>query len=116
MSNAVKTKAIVTLDGWDCDVNTSEFYRHNRRQRVMRLTLADTENNRAKGMTFPGEPFATASLCIPGFPFHQNETAIKNYSENKGILETLLDAGVIEKTDQQALVNLMPVPVVRILI
>lgn len=116
MADIVKAKTIVTFGGWDCDVNTSEFYRHNRRQRVIQLTLADTENNRSKGMTFPGEPFATASLCVAGFPFHPNETAIKNYSENKGILEALLNVGVIEKTEQQALVNLMPVPLVRILI
>ena len=39
------------------------------------------------------EPWATATVQIGGLG--ENEVAIKNYSENKGILEALVGLGVI---------------------
>ena len=40
------------------------------------------------------EPWATATVQIGGL--NENEVAIKNYSENEGILEALVDLGVID--------------------
>lgn len=43
---------------------------------------------------FDGMPVATASLWI-GNLFH-DEIAIKDYSENEGMVEALLEAGIIQ--------------------
>lgn len=45
-----------------------------------------------------GMPFMTASVAIDHelVQLEDDEVIIKNYSENEGILEALVDAGVIE--------------------
>ena len=42
------------------------------------------------------EPYCTASVCIPG-ALEDNEIAIKNYSENSGILEILTENGIVNE-------------------
>lgn len=41
-----------------------------------------------------GEPFATATSWVPGL--EKDEVAVKNYSENAGVLEALIDGEVVE--------------------
>lgn len=42
------------------------------------------------------EPYCMASVCIPG-ALSNNEIAIKNYSENAGILDILIENGVVNE-------------------
>lgn len=42
------------------------------------------------------ECFMTASICVP-CALEDNEIAIKNYSENEGILDILIEQGVINE-------------------
>ena len=44
-----------------------------------------------------GFPFMTASVALTNVELESDDVAIKNYSENEGILETLIEAGVISK-------------------
>lgn len=44
--------------------------------------------------------WARCTIC-PDFPMEPGEVAIKNYSENEGLYESLLDAGVIEKAHRE---------------
>ena len=44
---------------------------------------------------FPGEPIATATVCLPKLPLQPGEVLIKNYSENAGIHKALMDQGVV---------------------
>jgi hypothetical protein len=41
-----------------------------------------------------GQSYAVASVAIDQ-PLRPDEVAIKNYSENEGILESLLEAGIV---------------------
>lgn len=43
-----------------------------------------------------GFPFATATLCVEDELLKPDEVAIKDYSENVGILESLIDAEIID--------------------
>ena len=44
-----------------------------------------------------GFPYATASICVSDSLLKEDEIAIKDYSENAGILDSLINAGVIEE-------------------
>lgn len=44
-----------------------------------------------------GFPFATASLCVSDYLLKEDEVAIKDYSENVGILDSLINARIIEE-------------------
>lgn len=43
-----------------------------------------------------GEPITTATVNLPGENLGDNETFIKNYAENEGVLESLIAAGIVE--------------------
>jgi len=58
-----------------------------------------------------GEPFATATVNLPEINLAQNEIAIKNYSENEGILQVLIDAGVIGKPKYEIQSGFVSIPV-----
>ena len=45
-----------------------------------------------------GEPYATATINIPRIKLEKNEIIIKNYSENEGILDALVEANIVEDT------------------
>lgn len=46
-----------------------------------------------------GYPFMTASVNIPELCLEEHEMAIKDYSENEGIMDHLIDMGVIGKPE-----------------
>jgi hypothetical protein len=43
-----------------------------------------------------GCPYATASVCVEDNLLKEGEVAIKNYSENAGILESLIESGIVD--------------------
>lgn len=53
---------------------------------VIRLVDAET-----------GEPLCYASVNVPDYPLKEGEVTIKNWSENRGVLEALIEAGVVEE-------------------
>ena len=45
-------------------------------------------------------PYACATVNVPAADLKDDEVLIKNWSENRGVLEALLKAGVVEDTGQ----------------
>jgi hypothetical protein len=67
-------------------------------------------------ITSDGIPVAMATSCLIDYPFSPNQTCIKNYSENQGILEALITAGIIEKTGIHVQRGHVQFPIVRVLL
>lgn len=86
---------VINFVGYDCNVVQNKFQANN--SICLSLVAADTKANRDKD-TFPGEPIARASVFVDGVGVADNQSLIKDYSENKGILKTLVDAGIVEET------------------
>ena len=47
------------------------------------------------GRIYNGEPIAVATVNIPEITLSPKEVIIKNYSENEGVLDALVKAGII---------------------
>ena len=45
-------------------------------------------------------PMATASVCVEGLTQAKDTIFIKSWSENQGMLEALVEAGIVENTDR----------------
>lgn len=45
-----------------------------------------------------GEPYCTATVNVPEEPLGPGEVIIKSYSENEGLLERMVEGGVVEPT------------------
>jgi hypothetical protein len=58
-----------------------------------------------------GEDYATLSVNVAGVPLKDDEFVAKTYSENEGLLEGLLAAGVVERTGRWAEIG----PICRLL-
>ena len=76
MSKSVKFR------NWEADVYV-ERYKNNGR---IAIELIDPDD---------GEIIAVATINIPQVDLQKNEVIIKNYSENEGMYQALLKAGVI---------------------
>jgi hypothetical protein len=70
------------------------------------IKLIDTED---------GCPFATATVSVDD-QLLEDEVAIKNYSENEGILDSLINAGIIEKPHEFINSGFVTIPVCKLLI
>ena len=73
---------------YKCKVSYSKYISNQR----ISITLVDYDDD---------YPIAVATVNIPEENLDYNEVAIKNWSENEGILQTLIDAGIINKPHRQ---------------
>lgn len=70
------------------------------------IQLLDAEDN---------SPIATASINLPEVKLEKDEVIIKDYSENEGILQVLLDAGILEKTGKSVNVGFVNVKICKLI-
>ena len=63
-------------------------------------------------VTQDGEPWCDATMNTPGL--NHDEMAIKNYSENIGVLSALYDAGYIEKPHREVSTGYVQMGVTRL--
>lgn len=103
----------VAFLGIDCEVEKITYPAN--KQTALQLYAADTSNNHDKGLQ-PGEPVMTATSCLVDYPFEEGETAIKNYSENEGILDVLVNANIVSLTGKFAYSGYCEFPVVKLLV
>ena len=68
------------------------------------ITLIDEE----------GYPYMTPSVHVQGLG--PDEIAIKDYSENEGILDVLVQAGIVSKPHRQVQSGYVTIPVCKLLI
>lgn len=61
-----------------------------------------------------GEPLATASVNVPEIALDEDEIALKDYAENAGLFDDLVQAGIVEPTGRLVPVGYVTVPVVKI--
>lgn len=79
----------VKFKEWDCILETG-FYGNGR----LALSLIDEHN---------GEPVATCTVNLPDEPIMNDHVFIKEYSENKGMIDALTKSGIIEVEAQEEL-------------
>ncbi len=90
----------------------------NFRQWTCELAFGRYENNRVsiRLISIEGEPVARATVNVPCCPLARDEVLIKSYAENEGMLEALIDAGLVEPTGVICKVGRAEAPVCRLLI
>lgn len=74
----------VKFNGVECDVVFGEYYNG-------RTSIRLTEN---------GSPYATATINDPDTWIEKGQVLIKNYSENEGMADALVEAGIVEKEEE----------------
>lgn len=83
-------------DNYATEYEKNSYTTINHKGHLLDLEFEKYENGRtAISLSFNGEPYMTASVNLPEYELAENEVFIKNYSENEGILMTLILAGII---------------------
>lgn len=92
----MNTQTVFRYRDWDC-VPVFNSYSAGGMPSIS-LVGADTKHNVSVGVE-PGEPIAMATVNIPEIAamLGSNQTLIKNYSENQGMIDALVNAGVVEE-------------------
>ncbi len=91
---------MLKFSGYDCDVRVDFFQVSG--QKCISLSAANTTNNLSKDC-FHGEPIAKASIFLEGQAINDNQTFIKDYSENKGMLAALVNGGIVKIVPEQTI-------------
>jgi hypothetical protein len=94
---------IVHFAGHDCTVQVERYVSNGHTA----LFLYDAKN---------GEPVATATVNLRDFSLQPNQVFIKDYSENKGMLAALQNAGIIEVQGCYVPTEIGMLPVCKLLI
>jgi hypothetical protein len=63
-----------------------------------------------------GMPYATATVCVEDALLKEDEVAIKNYSENAGILEALIDGEIVDHPHAFIQSDYVKIPVCKLLL
>jgi len=87
----------VRFKDWDCELRWG-FYGNGRRA----LELYDNG------------PIAKATVNIPEVELAEDEVCIKDWSENEGMLDALVEAGIVEDTGRRVEAGFVTAPVARI--
>jgi len=103
MEKAANAGLFVTFLGYNCRIRFSQ-YTNNNRTAIM-LEIADT-----------GEPMATATVNIPEYRLGPGEVIIKDYSENEGMLNALVEAKIVADTGKRMPTGFVECPVCRLLV
>lgn len=101
----------VTFSDIDCEVVKCQYAEND--QVALELVAIDSPGNREKGID-QGECVAMATSCLPGFPFREGQTVIKDYMENSGMLAALVGCGAVEMTGELAFSGHACYPVVDV--
>lgn len=91
----------VKFRNWECDVLMAQYA--NGRPAIQLMDAND------------GDPIATATLNLPPEECPPGCAYIKTYSENEGMLESLMDAGIVSAPIGWVKTGWVRIPLVRIL-
>jgi hypothetical protein len=61
-----------------------------------------------------GEPYTKININIPEMPLDDDEIVVKNYGENKGILEQLIAQGIVTDTGKRVQTGYVKSPVCKL--
>lgn len=101
---------IVNFLGCDCEVVK---HKYNNGRTALELVIAKDDEERD---LFKGEPMTMATVNIPMANLEADEVVIKDYSENEGVLEALVKAGVVKDTGKIIATGFVTCPVCKLLI
>ena len=62
-----------------------------------------------------GMPYATATLCVEDNLLKEGEVAIKDYSENEGILNSLIEANIVEPPHAVIQTSFVKIPICKLI-
>ena len=86
---------------WDCVIHKAQY--QNKR---IALELLDSESD---------ESIAIATVNLPDIPLAHDEVFIKDYSEDEGMLQVLVDASIVEETNEVVSSGFVTIPRCKIL-
>mgnify|MGYP003108752120 CR=1 FL=1 len=82
----------VKFKDWDCKVELGQYANGRTAITLVSSRIHDEDPDM---MVLEGEPIATATINVPKADISDNEVIIKDWSENKGILECLMKAFIV---------------------
>ena len=89
----------VIFDEWDCYIEFGEY--PNGRTAIELINKED------------GDSVLVASVNLPDEILNSGEIAIKNYSENTGVMELLINTGVISQPIRYVNTGMVRIPICK---
>lgn len=81
----------VTFCGYKCNIKVERYMDGSPAIKLVASEFVEED------AVFPGTPVATATVCLDNWLLSDGEVLIKAYSENTGMVEALVEGGLIQK-------------------
>lgn len=103
----------VNFKHWVC---RAQFERYASADQIaITLLLDDNDPSVMAGDEIPGDDVAVATICAPEVTLRAGRVLIKDYSENSGMVDALVAAGVVESdVESHYVTGFCSVPVMRL--
>ena len=103
----------VIFKEWFCNVEFHEYVNHR-----TALVLTNATDMKEDDMTWPpgSQQIAVASVNLPNVLLDSDEIAIKDYNENEGMLECLIDNKVVTEPIRFIQQGYVSIPICKLLI
>jgi len=105
---------IVQFKQWNCQLKFEKYANNNR----VCISLFNADPMIEDDIEWPAGtvPIATATVNISDVTLVEDEVIIKDYSENKGMLNVLVEAGIVSKPDRYIKSGFVECPVCKLLV
>lgn len=95
----------VKFKQWNCKVVFGKYHNGNT---TIQLVADEFDE-------FPGEPIATASVNLEDGVVGEGKVAIKDYSENEGMLDVMIEAGIVSTPVRLEMRGFVTIPICKLL-
>ena len=92
----------VNVNGTECQVVFRQY--PNGRPAIQLIDVTD------------GGPYTTATINLPEVRLGKDEVIIKDYSENAGVLEGLVNSGIVQLTGRSVESGYITAPICKLLV
>ena len=96
---------------FDCEVMVEKYCGGGT---ALELAAWDDHETPSGDQVYKGEPIATATVRIPCCGLESDEVLIKDYSENEGMLNALIQAGYVTPTGRLVESGFVRLPVCKL--
>ncbi len=81
---------------WNAKSKCMKTYNFNGREVTVKITTSICPNRIQLNDAVDGQPYAVATVNIPELGMVEGYVAVKDYSENEGVLKFLIDNDIVE--------------------
>ena len=103
----------IKIDGYDMILKKEEY--QNGKTALVIIIGNGNDALEEMGMQ-PGDEYTVVTVNLPNVELQDNEICVKNYTENEGLFEQLIEQKILRDTGRKVKTGFVSIPIAELLI